>query len=118
MRDLSTGDGKTAREGGRITIEFMASTLRGRELANTEKRGLPYIFPFKKEPDIWTRMVAGMKVRGTRLLMLTPEAAYGAKGVPGIVPPGEPLLVWVKVTSAVATSSPTNEDPADQPAEP
>lgn len=118
LRELEEGDGKLAREGARITIEFVASTLQGRELANTEKRGLPYVFPYRHQTDVWTRMVKGMKVRGKRLVLLFPEAAYGPKGVPGIVPPNEPLLVWLKMTSTVPVTSSMNEDPADQGAAP
>lgn len=112
-RELEVGQGKPAREGGRITVEFVASTLAGHEVANTEKRGLPFVFAYPHQPDIWSRMVAEMNVGGSRLILLSPENAYGPKGVPGIVPPGEPLLIWVKVTSAVPAASPVVEDPED-----
>lgn len=110
-QELKVGDGISAGSGKRITIEFVATTLKGRELANTEKRGLPYIFPFQKNPDMWTRLVEGMNVNGSRLVLLLPEVAYGAKGVPGLIPPGEPLLVWVRMTSAIPEAS-AAADPA------
>ena len=43
----------------------------------------------------WDEGVVGMKVGGARRLVVPPEEAYGAKGMPPVIPPGSTLLFEV-----------------------
>ncbi|WP_368734405.1 FKBP-type peptidyl-prolyl cis-trans isomerase [Enterobacter cloacae] len=43
----------------------------------------------------WDEGVQGMKVGGTRMLVLPPELGYGARGAGGVIPPHATLLFEV-----------------------
>ena len=48
----------------------------------------------------WDEGVAGMREGGTRVLVIHPSFAYGARGAPPTIPPNAALKFVVKVISA------------------
>jgi FKBP-type peptidyl-prolyl cis-trans isomerase len=45
----------------------------------------------------WDQGVAGMRVGGTRTLIIPSSMGYGATGVPGVIPPNTALVFNVDV---------------------
>ncbi len=47
----------------------------------------------------WDKGIVGMKVGEKKTLTISPEDAYGATGVPGVIPPNSTLIFDVELTS-------------------
>ncbi|WP_204317723.1 FKBP-type peptidyl-prolyl cis-trans isomerase, partial [Escherichia coli] len=63
----------------------------------SKDRGQPFKFRLGGGEVIqgWDEGVQGMKVGGTRMLVLPPELGYGARGAGGVIPPHATLLFEV-----------------------
>ena len=48
----------------------------------------------------WDEGVQGMKIGGTRMLVIPAELGYGARGAGGVIPPNATLLFEVQLLSA------------------
>ncbi|OGI60721.1 hypothetical protein A2641_01970 [Candidatus Nomurabacteria bacterium RIFCSPHIGHO2_01_FULL_37_25] len=47
----------------------------------------------------WDKGIVGMKIGEKKTLTITPEDAYGARGVPGVIPPNSTLVFDVELVS-------------------
>lgn len=47
----------------------------------------------------WDKGIVGMKVGEKKTLTIAPEDAYGARGVPGVIPPNSTLIFDVELVS-------------------
>jgi FKBP-type peptidyl-prolyl cis-trans isomerase len=84
-----------------LTLQFVASTKEGRELASTIKRGLPYrILLGDDQPSYLQLAVFGMQVGGEREVTLDPDYAFGTMGAAPIVGPNTTLVLRVKILRA------------------
>jgi FKBP-type peptidyl-prolyl cis-trans isomerase len=54
--------------------------------------------------------VRGMRVAGTRVLVIAAERAYGERGVPGDVPPGATLVARVHLLDVSGGNFPNPND--------
>lgn len=99
VSDVVVGQGASVKPGQRVTLHLLAKTSGGRVLADTEKRGLAYTFTLGDPNEMpgWRPGLEGMKVGGTRRLVVPPELGYGAQGEGSIVPPNATLVLVVKL---------------------
>jgi FKBP-type peptidyl-prolyl cis-trans isomerase len=99
-KDIVVGLGETVQLGDRVTVQFEAKDERGRELANTLKRGLSYSFLLgdRSLPPFWTQGLSGMKKGGKRIVVANPPDAYGVDGVPPVVGGGATLQITIELT--------------------
>jgi peptidylprolyl isomerase len=96
IEEIVLGTGQHAAPGFLVTVHFIVRDSAGREVANSERRGLPYTFEQgARGNDFWSRLAAGMRTGGERLVKLPAELAFGSGGVPPIAPPGS-LEIRVK----------------------
>ena len=102
--DTTVGTGAEAVAGKRVRVHYTgwlydptAANNRGTKFDSSKDRGQPFSFGLGGGEVIrgWDEGVQGMKVGGTRTLVIPPELGYGARGAGGVIPPNATLLFEV-----------------------
>jgi peptidylprolyl isomerase len=94
-RDIVKGDGRTARKGDNVTVQYVGVNFsNGAEFDASWDRGQPFTFTLGAGDVIpgWDEGVVGMKVGGRRQLTIPPDMAYGPQGSPPAIGPDETLV--------------------------
>jgi FKBP-type peptidyl-prolyl cis-trans isomerase len=103
VKDLITGTGAEARANRAVTVNYVGVLYHGgKEFDSSWQRGKPSYLFLEKGRQIagFTEGIPGMKVGGRRELIVPAALAYGAKGVPGKIPPNEPVVFVVDLVGA------------------
>ena len=101
--DTITGNGAEAAKGNQVSVHYTgwlyANGVAGNKFDSSKDRGQPFKFPLGGGQVIrgWDEGVAGMKVGGTRRLVIPPELGYGTRGAGGVIPPNATLLFEVEL---------------------
>jgi peptidylprolyl isomerase len=98
IKDLWTGDGAQAMPGQKVTVHYVGvSHSTGEEFDASWNRNSPFEFALGQGKVIpgWDRGVAGMQVGGRRQLTIPAHLAYGDRGAPPVIKPGETLIFVV-----------------------
>ncbi|CCF96841.1 FKBP-type peptidyl-prolyl cis-trans isomerase [Ralstonia solanacearum] len=99
--DVTMGDGAEATAGKYVTVHYTGwlyeNGQAGRKFDSSKDRNDPFAFPLGAGHVIkgWDEGVQGMKVGGTRKLIIPAELGYGARGAGGVIPPNATLLFEV-----------------------
>jgi FKBP-type peptidyl-prolyl cis-trans isomerase FkpA len=102
--DTTTGTGATAEAGQNVKVHYTGwlhdesqPNARGQKFDSSKDRGQPFAFPLGAGHVIrgWDEGVQGMKVGGTRVLVIPSEMGYGARGAGGVIPPNATLVFEV-----------------------
>lgn len=100
--DGKVGTGALAEPGRQVTVHYTGwlyqSGLRGTKFDSSRDRGQPFSFLLGSGEVIlgWDEGVAGMRVGGTRTLIVPPAAGYGADS-DGDIPPNSTLMFEVEL---------------------
>jgi|GEM_PF-906876 len=92
IQDMQTGTGLVAAEGMIATIRFTAwldkQGVRGKELYNSRNSGeqVSFVIGTDKVMPAWNEGVLGMRVGGTRKLLVPSEMAYGQRAIDDVIP--------------------------------
>jgi FKBP-type peptidyl-prolyl cis-trans isomerase len=107
VTDLVPGIGEAALPGKVVIVHYTgwlfdpaAPDQRGRKFDASRDRGQPLSFPLGAGRVIrgWEEGLPGMKVGGTRRLVIPPSLGYGARGAGnGVIPPDATLLFEVEL---------------------
>ncbi len=101
--DITVGTGAEARAGQDITVHYTgwlySDGTKGKKFDSSKDRGDPFGFSLGAGMVIrgWDEGVQGMKVGGTRSLVIPPELGYGARGAGGVIPPNATLMFEVEL---------------------
>ncbi len=94
-KDLTVGTGATAAAGYTARVRYTGWLINGAKFDTSEGRTPPY-FEFLINTGAvikgWDKGIPGMKVGGTRQLVIPPALAYGANGTATV--PGNAILVF------------------------
>ncbi len=101
--DTVIGEGAEARSGQRVTVHYTGWLYKdqqaGAKFDSSKDRRQPFRFTLDGGEVIkgWDEGVQGMKIGGTRRLVLPPELGYGKRGAGADIPPNATLLFEVEL---------------------
>ena len=108
VQDTTVGTGAVAEAGDTVTVNYTGKLANG-TVFDTSVGKTPFTFTLGAGQVIpgWDQGVAGMKVGGSRVLIIPPSLAYGAQDY-GPIPANSTLTFEVDLLSVTAgTSTPT-----------
>jgi FKBP-type peptidyl-prolyl cis-trans isomerase FkpA len=101
--DTSEGTGAVATPGQDVTVHYTGwlynQGVQGAKFDSSKDRNDPFVFNLGAGMVIrgWDEGVAGMKVGGTRTLLIPADLGYGARGAGGVIPPNATLKFEVEL---------------------
>jgi FKBP-type peptidyl-prolyl cis-trans isomerase FkpA len=101
--DVTVGSGDEASAGNQVSVHYTGWLYEngeaGRKFDSSKDRGQPFEFGLGGGQVIrgWDEGVQGMKVGGTRRLVIPPALGYGARGAGGVIPGNATLLFEVEL---------------------
>lgn len=101
--DITLGCGPEVKTGQNVTVEYTGWLQSGKEFDSSRSAGRqPFVFPLGEQQVIpgFDQGVMAMHVGGRRRLVIPPALAYGAQGVPPVIPANATLVFDVEVVSA------------------
>jgi FKBP-type peptidyl-prolyl cis-trans isomerase FkpA len=102
--DTKVGTGAQAAAGQHVSVHYTgwlydptANNNRGKKFDSSKDRGQPFQFDLGGGQVIrgWDEGVQGMLVGGTRVLTISADLGYGARGAGGVIPPNATLVFEV-----------------------
>jgi len=106
VTDSKVGTGTAAANGKQVSVHYTgwlydpkAADRHGRKFDSSRDRGEPFSFKLGARQVIsgWDQGVAGMRVGGTRTLVIPSDLAYGTRGAGGVIPPNATLVFDVEL---------------------
>ena len=102
-QDIQTGTGPIATQGMIATIQFTAwlddQGSRGKELYSSQESGrsVSFMIGTDKVMPAWNEGVLGMRVGGTRKLLVPPDMAYGQRAIGDVIPAGATMQFIIEL---------------------
>ncbi|AVR95682.1 MULTISPECIES: FKBP-type peptidyl-prolyl cis-trans isomerase [Telluria group] len=102
--DVVVGSGAEAKAGQNVTVHYTGwlrndDGSKGAKFDSSKDRNDPFEFALGAGMVIrgWDEGVQGMKVGGTRQLIIPADLGYGARGAGGVIPPNATLIFDVEL---------------------
>lgn len=98
--DISEGTGETVPEGAKITAHYTGALCKdGTIFQSSHDFGEAITFGLDQVIKGWTIGVPGMKVGGTRRLIIPSEMAYGSVRAAANIPPNSDLVFDIELVA-------------------
>jgi len=94
---LKQGTGPSPSASNTVKVHYRGTLTNGTEFDSSYKRNEPLSFPLQGVIPCWTLGVQKMKVGGKARLTCPADSGYGARGVPGVIPPNSVLTFEVEL---------------------
>ncbi len=97
--DEVVGTGKEVKPGAKVKVHYTGwlTDDKATIFDSSVKRNEPIEFPLSGVIKGWQDGIPGMKVGGTRVLLIPPEQAYGSRGAGGLIGPNATLVFRVEM---------------------
>jgi FKBP-type peptidyl-prolyl cis-trans isomerase len=97
--DIIIGDGEETKIGDFVSVHYTGWLENGTKFDSSIDRDTPYDFQIGAGMVIkgWDEGVTGMKVGGTRKLVIPSHLGYGEFGAGGVIPPNATLVFEVQL---------------------
>lgn len=101
IEDIKKGSGNEVQSGDYVLIHYNGTLKDGTKFDSSYDRGTPFKTRIGVGAviDGWDMGVIGMKVGGKRKLTIPGKLAYGASGIPDVIPPNATLIFEVELIS-------------------
>jgi len=88
IKDTKVGKGAAAKAGDTVSVHYTGWLMDGTKFDSSLDRNEPFSFQLGGGQVIegWDKGVAGMKVGGTRVLIIPSSMGYGEQGAPPAIP--------------------------------
>jgi len=96
LANLRTGTGPVVKSGATVTVSYVGALAKTGIIFASTQSGGPQTFSLNSVIEGWQLGIPGMKVGGTRELIIPAALAYGSKGNSAI-PPNADLVFLVTV---------------------
>ncbi|WP_019585139.1 FKBP-type peptidyl-prolyl cis-trans isomerase [Deinococcus apachensis] len=93
------GNGVPAQPGKMVRVHYTGTLENGQKFDSSRDRGEPIEFPLGVGYVIpgWDQGIAQLRVGDKARLTIPGQLAYGAAGVPGVIPPNATLIFDVEL---------------------
>ncbi len=91
------GSGEAPAANSNVRVHYRGTLANGTEFDSSYKRNKPISFSLQGVIPCWTQGVQKMKVGGKAMLTCPSATAYGARGVPGVIPADSVLTFEVEL---------------------
>lgn len=97
--DITEGDGATANAGKIVTLHYTGWLTDGTKFDSSLDRAEPATFALGQGQFIpgSDEGIEGMKVNGSRQMVIPAANAFGETGIPGLIPPNADLILEVQL---------------------
>ena len=98
---LNEGSGAKPKASDTVKVHYKGTLTDGKEFDSSYRRKEPATFPLGGVIPCWTEGVQSIKTGGRAKLVCPPNLAYGARGVPGTIPPNATLVFEIDLLEIV-----------------
>ena len=91
-----TGTGAVAGAGATVSVNYIGKLQDGTTFDQSSDHGGAQIFSLSEVVPGFAQGIQGMKVGGTRIIIIPPSLGYGARSV-GSIPPNSTLIFQVEL---------------------
>jgi len=101
IEDTVVGKGAAAASGRDVTVHYAGWLADGTQFDSSKEKRDPFEFTLGKSEVMagWEEGLNGMRVGGTRKLVVPPQLAYGEEGAGDTIPPNATLTFEVELLS-------------------
>jgi len=97
VNHVKQGKGVAPTADSTVRVHYRGTLADGTEFDSSYKRKEPISFPLRGVIPCWTQGVQKIKVGGKATLTCPAATGYGARGVPGVIPPNSVLTFEVEL---------------------
>ncbi|MBI1283461.1 MAG: FKBP-type peptidyl-prolyl cis-trans isomerase [Thiobacillus sp.] len=94
---VKPGQGASPTADNTVRVHYRGTLPDGTEFDSSYKRNESIAFPLRGVIPCWTQGVQKMKVGGKARLTCPADTGYGARGIPGVIPPNTVLTFEVEL---------------------
>jgi FKBP-type peptidyl-prolyl cis-trans isomerase FkpA len=94
---VKPGQGPSPTADNTVRVHYRGTLPDGTEFDSSYKRNESISFPLRGVIPCWTQGVQKMKVGGKARLTCPADTGYGARGIPGVIPPNTVLTFEVEL---------------------